>query len=321
MVNAAWRPLWLFGGVVLVSLALVWWWNGSHEHDIPPLTARRALGAATLDGQLYAIGGWNGVATQLDLVEVYDPTAQQWRAGPPLTVARSQHSVVAVGDALWVVGGWQAEGGMVSAVERLTPPDQAWQIVTHLPSPRREPGVALWQDQIVVAGGFNGQSDADLDGYSDRVDRYDWRHDRWSRLANLPTPRRGLALVAVGDRLFAIGGYSAEEHFTNLVEEYDVTADRWVSHAWPLTPRTWAAATGLADASALVIAGGYNLNGFLDLVERVDVATGEVCQPPSLTTARAWFALTPAASRLLALGGETPASFTGTSEWIATDCE
>lgn len=310
-------------GIVTTGVLLLWLRLQlvSPLPEISAVTARRALGAATLGGQIYAIGGWNGVATQLDLVEVFAPTAQQWHTGPPLTVARSQHGVVAAGGALWVVGGWQAERGLVSAVERLAPTDTQWQIVTHLPSPRREPGVALWQEQIVVAGGFNGSSDADLDGYSDRVDAYDWQHDRWQRLATLSLPRRGLGLVTVADRLFAIGGYSAEEGFTNLVEEYDPTAKRWINRAWPLTPRTWAAATGLVDAGALVIAGGYNVDGFLALVERVEVATGEVCHPSPLMAGRAWFAVIPTASGLVALGGETITGFTGTSEWIATDCE
>lgn len=310
-------------GVVTTGVLLLWLRLQlvSPLPETSAVTARRALGAATLNEQLYAIGGWNGVATQLDLVEVYDPTTRQWHTGPPLIVARSQHGVVAAGRALWVIGGWHAEHGLVSAVERLAPADTHWQIVTHLPNPRREPGIALWQEQIVVAGGFNGQSDADLEGYSDRVDAYDWRHDRWQRLAKLSVPRRGLVLVTVADRLFAIGGYSAEEGFTNLVEEYDPNAQRWINRAWPLTPRTWVAATGLADASALVIAGGYNLDGVLALVERVDIATGEVCHPLPLTAGRAWFAVIPTPSGVVALGGETAAGFTGTSEWVATDCE
>ena len=231
--------------------------------------------------------------------------------------------MVAAGDQLWVLGGWSAESGLVSAVERFSAAQGNWEIVTHLPTPRREPGVALWRDQIVVAGGFNGSSDADIDGYNDRVDSYDWRNNQWQRLANLQVPRRGLALVAVADRLFAIGGYSAEAGFTNVVEEYDRAQQQWVIQPWPLTPRTWLAATALEEPSrgAVVIAGGYNLDGFLNLVERVDVATGKVCRVSPLTTGRAWFAAVPTAVGLLALGGETAAGFTGSVELIATDCE
>ncbi|MEZ4614578.1 MAG: kelch repeat-containing protein [Caldilineaceae bacterium] len=136
-------------------------------------------------------------------------------------------------------------------------------------------------------------------------------------------PRRGVALVAVADRLFAIGGYSAETGFTNVVEMYDPTEDRWIAQRWSLTPRTWAAATAFAAGNdeIIVIAGGYNLEGVLDLVERVDITTGHVCHPPPLPMGRAWFAVVPTTSGLLAVGGETATGFTGTVEVIATKCE
>jgi hypothetical protein len=35
---------------------------------------------------------------------------------------------------------------------------------------------------------------------------YDPARRRWTRLADLPTPRHGLAVVAVGSRVYAIGG-------------------------------------------------------------------------------------------------------------------
>lgn len=318
----------VFVSLVVLSLGIGagwggWWWRQQNNPALPPMTARRAFGAAMLDNQIYTVGGWNGTATQLAVVEVFDPDAGMWTVGVPLLVARSQHAVIAAADQLWVVGGWSADAGLVSAVERFSPAQGSWQIVTHLPSPRREPGVAVWHDQIVVAGGFNGQSDADIDGYSDRVDAYDWRTEQWQRLANLQVPRRGLALVVAANQLFAIGGYSAEEGFTNVVEAYDQANARWVIQPWQLTPRTWAAATALEEsrAGAIVIAGGYNLDGFLDLVERVEVATGAVCRPAPLMMGRAWFAAVPTTTGLWALGGETATGFTGAVELIATDCE
>jgi N-acetylneuraminic acid mutarotase len=38
------------------------------------------------------------------------------------------------------------------------------------------------------------------------VYRYDVRRRGWSRLANLPTPRHGLGVAAVGSKVYVIGG-------------------------------------------------------------------------------------------------------------------
>lgn len=293
------------------------------------MTPRRALGAAAVADWVYVAGGWNGTATQLGLVELRNPQTGQWQPAPALNIPRSQHALIAAAGHLYAVAGWSATDGLVSAVERLAscPPVtlspgqgqlcQPWQIITHLPTPRREPGVALWAGQIVVAGGFDGHSDADLDGYSDRVESYDPLHNRWRRLAALSVPRRGLALVSVQERLFAIGGYNASG-FSNLVEEYDPGQERWSIVRWPLAPRTWAA--GAVVDNDILIAGGYNGDGFLRLVERIDPQTGQLCHPPPLQAARSWFALVATGQGLLALGGETAQGFSGALEWVQVTC-
>jgi len=311
-----WRLGLAAGFVVLI---FVLWQNFClPKESFSPMTPRRAFGAAVLNGQVYAVGGWNGAATQLNLVEVFDPARGTWTVGPPLQVARSQHAVIAVDEQLWVLGGWRAETGLVSAVERFSSAQGAWKIVTHLPTPRREPGVSLWQRQLVVAGGFNGASDADLDGYSDRVEAYELDQGTWRRLANLSVPRRGLALVTVGNHLFAIGGYTVEGGFTNVVEEYDPEREHWTRRPWSIVARTWTATT-VVDGMIL-IAGGYNQAGFLSLVERIDPETGRVCYPPPLPMPRSWFAAVTTTDRVLAFGGETAKGFTGAVEPIELKC-
>ena len=286
-------------------------------------TPRRALGVAVHLGQLYAAGGWNGESTQLSVVEIYDPAQNLWRTGSDLRTPRSQHSLVSTGDRLWIVGGWSATAGLVSAVDVLDDLADEWRTATHLPAPRREPGVALWENEIVVAGGFDGWNDADMDGYSARVDAYDPVRNRWRRLASLQQPRRGLSLVTVDKQLYAIGGYGPESPgFLNTVERYAATADRWEVVAWPISARTWAGAVTLpgVEGTDLLIAGGYNQTGFLDLVERIDPRTGRICHPPPLTVARAWFGAALAADTLLLLGGETTGGFTSSLTQETGEC-
>ncbi len=322
------RPLWLRRAVAALAVALTVGIplraalpTAPRDLDAPtsaPIQPRRALAAATLDARVYASGGWSGETTQLATVEVRDPTSGRWRVSPRLTVARSQHGMVAADGRLWVVGGWSATAGLVPAVEAWRPGTPAWTTVTHLPTPRREPAVAVLGRSIVVAGGFNGINDGDMEGYSDRVEAYDLDSAQWRTLAPLPTPRRGLTMVAVGDMLYALDGFVGDGGYLNRVERYDPRSDRWTTLDWSITPRTWAASV-VADGVILVI-GGYNRDGALGLVERIDPATGAVCTPPPLRLPRAWLAAVPVPGGVLTLGGEEATRIGGAVEMAKVAC-
>lgn len=311
---------------MLVAVALVagvLFHNGSSGHDAnvsgnTSIQPRRALAAAVLDRRVYASGGWNGQTTQLDTVEVREPTTGQWAASPSLAVARSQHGMVAAGGKLWVVGGWSATTGLVSAVEMWAPGQRTWAIATNLPTPRREPAVAVLGTMIVVAGGFNGMSDRDIDGYTDRVEAYDFTTGQWRTLPSLPTPRRGLAMVTVDDALYALGGFAAEDGYLSRAERYDMHTNHWIALDWQLAPRTWAAA--VVDDGAIVVIGGYDRTGVLGLVERITPSTGAICRPIALRVPRSWLAAVPIPGGMLTLGGEEATHIGGTVETITARC-
>jgi N-acetylneuraminic acid mutarotase len=278
--------------------------------------ARRALAAATLNGIVYVAGGWNGEATQLARVDAYDPAMRAWQPAPPLTIARSQHSLVAALGRLWAVAGWSAERGLVAEVETWGPGESSWRTLTRLPTPRREPGVALLGNRIVVAGGFNGASDADLDGYSGVVEAYDLTAGTWASLASLPTPRRGLVLVNLDGALYALGGFNAFDGFLGVVERYDPSRNAWERLDWAIAPRTWAA--GLADGAGIVLIGGFDGSGPLARVERIEARSGARCNLAPLQVARSWLAAVPLpGGRAVTVGGETRAGFSDAVEMIA----
>jgi non-specific serine/threonine protein kinase len=262
---------WLAAGLLALAACLSPGQGGAAPVGAAEIAPRRALGAAVLEGRVFAVGGWSGAATQLDTVEILD--AGRWTAGPPLAVARSQHALVTAEGGLWALGGWSATAGLVSEVEVLGPAGARWTTVTHLPTPRREPGAALLGRRIVVAGGFDGASDADLEGYRDTVEAYDLDAGRWMTLARLNTPRRGLGLVAIGDEAYALGGYTADGDFSAAAERYDPARDSWTALNWPIVPRTWAAAV-VVDGRVLTL-GGEEPGGIGGAAEWIETE----CQP------------------------------------------
>jgi N-acetylneuraminic acid mutarotase len=282
------------------------------------LTPRRALTAAVLEDRIYAVGGWNGDATQLSTVETSDLTARKWGPGPSLQHARSQHAMVVVDNTLWVMGGWSQTEGLIPQVESLASKQSVWSTVTRLPTPRREPAAAVLGRQIYVVGGFNGASDAETDAYLATVEAYGLDTKKWERRAPLRSPRRGLALLTDSTYLYAIGGFVAEEGFLGSVERYDPTRDAWDPLGWSVTPRTWTAFVNAGDDFLLI--GGLNHQGVLNLIERIDPRTGRVCHPPPLRTARSWLAATVLNGEVLTLGGEQADGIGNAVERTSVNC-
>lgn len=72
--------------------------------------ARTAVGSASLDGVLYAVGGECALADTQDdtlylhCVELYDPVRKRWESKPNMKLARSFVAVASVGGHLYAIG-------------------------------------------------------------------------------------------------------------------------------------------------------------------------------------------------------------------------
>lgn len=91
---------------------------------------------------------------------------------------------------------------------------------------RQEIYPAVLGDRIIVAGGVLSQSP----GFTDHVEAYDVKTDRWTTLAPLPEGRHHIALAESGGKIYGIGGFSGaipdwRAHATVFI--YDAQANRW----------------------------------------------------------------------------------------------
>ena len=70
------------------------------------ITRRSSVGMAVMNGKLYAVGGFDGVARQcLNSVEVYDPTSDSWEAVECMLQHRSGAAVAVFDNLLYAIGG------------------------------------------------------------------------------------------------------------------------------------------------------------------------------------------------------------------------
>jgi N-acetylneuraminic acid mutarotase len=143
-------------------------------------------------------------------VEEYEPAANTWKTVRPLLLARNHHATVGVGDKIYVIGGRVGAAFISSAsnnvdlVEMYDPASDLWTPRARMPTARSAIGAAVYNNNILVAGG-EGQDQRFLAAFK-AVEAYDPALNRWQVLPSMPHPRHGLAVGAVGNRLYTVSG-------------------------------------------------------------------------------------------------------------------
>src|SRR5262249_40258485 len=105
-------------------------------------TARVYLGAAELDGLIYAVGGVPGTFTDLATVEAYDPTTNTWTSRHAMSIGRGGLALVGVDTTQPGCGGYlYALGGgwinYTATAERYNPLTNSWEAISSLTAARR----------------------------------------------------------------------------------------------------------------------------------------------------------------------------------------
>jgi N-acetylneuraminic acid mutarotase len=145
-------------------------------------------------------------------------------------------------------------------------------------------------NKIYAIGGGNGDA-------GKWVEVYDTEMGGWTRKADMPTARTGLAAVALGKKIYTIGG-SGTAGLTQRVDEYDIETGEWTRKADTPTARTLLAAAG-ADA----IGGDAPGGGALATVEEYDPVSNTWTTKPNMPTARISLAAALVGRRIYAIGG------------------
>jgi Kelch motif protein len=212
--------------------------------DLPVALHHTALGV--LAGDLYAVGGYSGRRPWVpeQRVWVLSPGATSWREGPPLSVARGALAVASTGDSLVAIGGVGPSGAQGSA-DLLSASAGRWQPIKSLATTRehlaattgpagvlaiagRDGGLATNRNSVEVftGGGWRsapslshargGIAAATVGDLPCVVGGEEPRgtiapveclgSDGWVVVADLETPRHGLAAVGLDRGLHVIGG-------------------------------------------------------------------------------------------------------------------
>lgn len=127
----------------------------------------------------------------------FDLRKQRWSTikGP---TPREHLAAAALGGKVYAIAGRLA--GIDTNQTRVEVFSGSWRAVAPVPEARGGTGAAAVAGQLVSVGGEAPS------GTIASVYAYSPGSNHWQKLPDLPTPRHGLAVVAVGKRVFVIGG-------------------------------------------------------------------------------------------------------------------
>lgn len=142
------------------------------------------------------------------------------------TTAPQDCAAVPLGSSIYFIGG-QVHYEACSTVQRYDINTQSWEAVSSMQERRYYHSAINYRDRcIYVFGGIEGVGRINR-FYKSTVERYGPQLDTWSYVASMQQPRRnGLACVS-GDKIFLMGGESAECACAPKCEVYDAITDVW----------------------------------------------------------------------------------------------
>ena len=209
--------------------------NASDKIDVqtlPPMTKeRRFFKAVCLMGEIYVLDGLDNNNNFIKSIEKYSPSTKTWSRVAGMFDCRKDFGVCAFVDQLFVVDGCfyqndsNASNKITNSCLKFDTKEKIWIKVSNTKGARSCAACAVFQGSIVVSGG-HGAHQQNLN----TVESYDVFADEWSPLPSMVNGKSDHSLVAVKDKLFAIGNGS--DVHTSYFEVLDAECDRFVA----LTP-------------------------------------------------------------------------------------
>ncbi|MCA0353110.1 MAG: hypothetical protein LCH85_14045 [Chloroflexi bacterium] len=224
------REIHFFGGAHRRNLHLEEWDSNKHfvlnldtqvwRTAAPMPNARNHLGAATLNGYVYAIGGQylaaESTAAQVE-VNRYDPSTDTWTRVADLPKGRGHitSSVFEVDGRIMVVGGSVNGGdyGLASAdVMLYDPNDDVWMKLTSIPGVRKTPVAAAYGNKILVTTG----------GYVPNPEMWIGQlENHWELARTLPISLGEASGGVIGNKMYLVG------ESNGATTAFDLGANSW----------------------------------------------------------------------------------------------
>ncbi len=204
----------------------VYWYQGANLSS-----TRSDGGAVAYNNRLYLLGGRSGSGTPVNTTELAainaNGTLGTWATGPTLPAALYGHGVQVYNDRLYAIGGASSVGGAPSGNVYYVKLNADGTLNNWIQTISFSPGrmsiggnlSVIWGAYIYVVGGCSA---VNASGYCTTVEsgakvasiNADGSIDSWKDMGGVASQRMGAGLITWRDRIYTIGGCSAQNTST-----------------------------------------------------------------------------------------------------------
>jgi N-acetylneuraminic acid mutarotase len=286
--------------------------------------ARYEAAVALVGGKVYIFGGFVPPRIQATArIDVYDPASRTWTRKQDMPLAVTHANAAVIQDTVWLAGGFvgNSPGPATDKVYRYDPQHDSWSQGPSLPEPRAGGALTNLDGTLHYFGGWKADRNTDSGAH--------WVLERgasrWQSASPLPHPRGHLGGLALGGRVYAVGGCVGHDPVpldVNFVHRYDPATDRWEEVAPLPVPRSHIEPSTFVHRGRMVVIGGRSRPSgwrILPDVTEYDPATNSWTALPSLPIPLlAPVAVAIGDSVLVGAGSETDSNPENLRFWMGT---
>ena len=188
---------------------------------------------ALIDSRVYLFGGYTRGVRSSKSSHVFDPEDGNWTRIQDMPSAVSHLNAVVDGLTVWFAGGFKDgyKGHAIAEVWKYDLEKDRFTAAPLLPEPRAAGGLARVGRHLHYLGGLKSDRDTDAgEHWVLDIDSWSAGSARWRNAAPLPVPRNQFSTVAVGTKIYAIGGQHHHDSMQldqSRVDIYDTATDSW----------------------------------------------------------------------------------------------
>lgn len=237
--------------------------------------------SAVLDGQIYVFGGFQTQdIVPTDQNEVYNIAGNSWSAFAPLPIPNTHVGSAEADGKVWIAGGF-ALIGFIQTVDIVWIYDPVTNTFTNgpsLPAPRAGGALVRLGRKLHYISGLENRNDSVGDHFVLDLDE-PGGPQTWTTAAPMPDPRNHFSGIALGGKIYAIGGqfnHDIDPVDTNLVHEYDPETDSWTRKAdLPYIRSHFEPGTIAVDGKIVIVGGRTGTQNCVNTITEYDLATNQ----------------------------------------------